>query len=101
MKQLALLFLFLSSPIFFTSCDDEDFPRPQCELVSEDLKSRIDNNVPAVERTRIEAGNSIIESTGVPWIEGCIAQFQGTSYNLDQLISYQIRNETQLILKFP
>ncbi|MEL6972098.1 MAG: hypothetical protein AAFO02_18165 [Bacteroidota bacterium] len=101
MKQLALLFLLLSSLIFFTSCDDEDFPRPPCELVAEDLKSRIDNNAPEVERTRIETGTSVIESVGVPWIKGCIAQYEGVSYNLEQLISYQIRNETQLILKFP
>lgn len=101
MKHLAFLLLLLGSTFLMTSCDDEDFPRPSCEILAAELQERIRNNSPAIQNTRIEYSNLIIADSGVPSFDGCIAQFSSTFFNLDQLISYRVLNDATLVLRFP
>lgn len=101
MKYLVFLIVFFSSAFFFTACDNEDFPRPSCEILGEEILERIRSNSPILENTTIEFKNQVISNNGVPEFDGCIARFSGVSFNLDQLISYQVVNNTTLIMKFP
>ena len=101
MKYLSFILLFLAGAALFTSCDNEDFPRPSCEILADEILERIRANTPVLVNTQIEFRNQAIVDNGVPGFDGCIARFSGVSFNLDQLISYEVVNNTTLIMRFP
>lgn len=107
--------LLLAFPFLFTSCylgigggDDDDDQiiinnEDQC-LNTVDELVRIFNNEP-IDRIDLESGEFLdFSTTSFPVIRGCIAQFDDSYYNLDQLVSYFFANDggqRVLVLRFP
>ena len=102
--KYSLLLLLLSGLFFFSSCngEDDDMEQLYCEiLVDKVIQAAADGGA---THTEMESSEVVRSGSGLPTYSGCVAEFQGVFFNMDQLISYRVAELSAgntLILTFP
>ncbi|TXF88262.1 hypothetical protein FUA23_15750 [Neolewinella aurantiaca] len=98
MKNILCAFLFLC---LFTSCEKDPASfTPPCEIAGQEILELI--RTEGLISTRLEASGIVngIGVSGTPTINGCILEYEGTFYNLEQLVSFEA-DGVFLRLNFP
>jgi hypothetical protein len=98
MKQTIALFVAIILVGISSCTSDDDMVTPNCEVISQNIQILLENGDPP--RTRIEWAGMFNDGPGVPSFDGCIINQNNRFWNLEQIISYELRDD-RLILRFP
>jgi len=98
MKHLTKIFVFIGLfGILSCETDDMDSVVPNCEVFAQNIQTLIETENPT--QTRVEWSGMFSRGPWQPTFDGCIMELDGRSWNLEQIVSYEL-NGDELLLVF-